>query len=43
MSAKLTSAYKTIGEAVKILNNEEPKMLKSALILLDFGKNNLFN
>ena len=28
MSAKLTSAYKTIGEAVKILNNEEPKNVK---------------
>ena len=28
MSVKLTSAYKTIGEAVKILNNEEPKNIK---------------
>ena len=28
MSIKLTSAYKTIGEAVKILNNEDPKNTK---------------
>ena len=25
MSVKLFSAYKTIGEVVKILNNEDPK------------------
>ena len=36
MSAKFTSAYKTIGEAVKILNNAEPKQSKSMLILLRF-------
>jgi Predicted transcriptional regulators len=28
MSTKLSSAYKTIGEVVKILNNEEPKSFK---------------
>ena len=28
MSPKLISAYKTIGEVVKILNNEEPKKKK---------------
>ena len=28
MSPKLISAYKTIGEVVKILNNEEPKNKK---------------
>tara|TARA_B100000029_G_scaffold132962_1_gene126953 strand:- start:2332 stop:2697 length:366 start_codon:yes stop_codon:yes gene_type:complete len=28
MSIKLSSAYKTIGEAVKILNNQDPKNIK---------------
>ena len=28
MSIKLSSAYKTIGEVVEILNNEEPKQAK---------------
>jgi len=28
MSFKLSSAYKSIGEVVKILNNEEPKQTK---------------
>ena len=28
MSVKLASAYKTIGEVVKILNNEEPTSVK---------------
>ena len=28
MSAKLSTAYKTIGEVVKILNKEEPKEVK---------------
>ena len=28
MSIKLSSAYKTIGEVVKILNKEEPKNIK---------------
>ena len=28
MSTKLSSAYKTIGEVVKILNNVEPKEIK---------------
>ena len=28
MSIKLSSAYKTIGEVVKILNNEEPRQIK---------------
>ena len=28
MKVKLSSAYKSIGEVVKILNNEEPKTIK---------------
>ena len=28
MSVKISTAYKTIGEVVKILNNEEPKKIK---------------
>ena len=44
MSLKLSSAYKTIGEVVKILNDElSLKKLKLMLTQSDFGKHNLNN
>ena len=41
MSIKLSSAYKTIGEVVEILNNEEPSQTKINAHTIDFGKKNL--
>ena len=42
MSAKFSTAYKTIGEVVKILNNENPKHFKINAHTLRFWETQFF-